>query len=161
LNSYEWQNLQKWSLYIFFVKKFALHFSVLCKFLVKGTRSEAKIFTTSRTFCFIHSLKRTPPNKVENLPPLTFHFQYASKIELEILHIFVYFVLFLLSVEKHFCYSLCLGGLYVLSVSDGYCNIYNFISFVTTKSKLMTQIDVVFHALQNYVLLIFLSNFFS
>jgi hypothetical protein len=53
--------------------------------------------------------ERTPPNKIENLPPLTFRFQYASEIELEILHIFVYFVLFLLSVEKKISYSLCLG----------------------------------------------------
>jgi hypothetical protein len=38
---------------------------------------------------------RTPPNKVINLPPLGFRFQCARKIELEILHISVYFALIL------------------------------------------------------------------
>jgi hypothetical protein len=57
LKSYKWDNLQKSSLSIFFIKKVALHFTVLCKFLPSSTRSNAEIFTSNRTFCFIHSLK--------------------------------------------------------------------------------------------------------
>ena len=46
--------------------------------------------------------QRTPADKVVNLPPLGFRFQYARKIELEILHISVYLILILYYVEKIF-----------------------------------------------------------
>jgi hypothetical protein len=57
LKSYKWDNIQKTSLYTFFVKNVTLHFSRYHKFLLKGRRPEAEIFITNITFCFIHSLK--------------------------------------------------------------------------------------------------------
>jgi hypothetical protein len=56
LNDSDWNICRKSSLH-FFRKNVTLHFSVLCKFLLKGRRSEAENFTTSRTFCFIQVLK--------------------------------------------------------------------------------------------------------
>jgi hypothetical protein len=53
----DWNICGKSSLYIFSVKKVVLHFSVFCKFLPSSTRFYVEIFTTNRTFCFIHSLK--------------------------------------------------------------------------------------------------------
>ncbi len=55
---------------------------------------------------------RTPPDLLRNLPPLSFYSQYDRKIELEILHLFVYLVLFFIAEKKKFSRSLCLGGLY-------------------------------------------------
>ncbi len=60
----------------------------------------------------ILTIKRTPPDFIRNLPPLSFYFQYDRKIELEILHLFVYLVLFFIEEKKIFSRSLCLGGLY-------------------------------------------------
>ena len=57
LKSYKWDNLQKSSLYISFVENVTLHFSGYCKFLLKGTKSKAEIFTTNRTSCFIPAIK--------------------------------------------------------------------------------------------------------
>ena len=42
----------------------------------------------------MYPLKRTPRDKVQNLPPFRFYSPYARAIELDALHLFAYFVSF-------------------------------------------------------------------
>ncbi len=103
-------------------------------------------------------IKGHPMIRALIFPLPRFHFQEDRKMEHEIVHISMYLFYFLLNAKKHFRGLNSLQGRSLLDVSDYNYDAHNF-SFVNSIWKLITQIDAVFYALQNDIVMVFFLTF--
>jgi len=107
---------------------------ILVRYWIIGTSERPIWFFTSFSLKTTLSIPKGHRRILSEIcHPLSFYFQYDRKIELEILHLFVYLFLFFYWSEKIFQDHFVLG----VSIEGNNCNVYSFFSILICMSKLI------------------------